>query len=722
MGSIRFPLLDTITGKIKPDYIPDLSGDYALVPASGDPVGSVLTKKSDGSHAYLAREFDVRFYGAACDGTTNDSTAVAAAAAAASAAGGGIVRFPRGTTLAASIPIYTGAHYLGAGYGATTVKQPNGTNAPVFITDQFASLTGTNTSGGPYTWSVRDLTVDGNKANNPSGGNGLSIYGSNFTLAHLRIINCRGKGIYSEWTTNTVTSGGGLEARLEDVNLADAEQMAVQWLGPHDAIWHGVVASNCARTSGDAIFDTINVVAIACHGWGAYHARTWILRSGSEIHNSRCEGGSTSQVQILANDQIVNDCNIFNGQSGANASYGVEIGDGTHAPANYRVTGKITECGNGSGGGALNFANDGGQGNIDAQIFQSAGTMLVGTPNSSTAHRLACNGSATKPSHTHVWPSATTPQFNGGVDVDAGSVRLRAALSNQFTAFLNANPYFALDALNKRVLLENSAVLRVFSDALVTKTFEIDGATGIITLASGLKVVPVTGSPEGATTAPVGSLAVRIDGGAGTSLYVKESGTGNTGWVPVGSLARNLAAVLGVAAIVGNYYATPGVVISTGIVGNGSERSTPIVVGRDCTIDTLSVSCTVNGSAGSLVRLGIRADNGGVPGTLLVDAGTVDTSTTGVKTATLGTPLAVTLGTKLHLTATPQGAPTTGPTLRTHAQQTAAYGGIGDASATNVLDTVLTAYQATGTTGALPSTQSWSGAGAAIRVAAHFSA
>lgn len=40
-----------------------------------------------------------------------------------------------------------------------------------------------------------------------------------------------------------------------------------------------------------------------------------------------------------------------------------------------------------------------------------------------------------------------------------------------------------------------------------------------------------TGSPEGAVTAPIGSLYVRTDGGAGTTLYVKESGTGNTGWI-----------------------------------------------------------------------------------------------------------------------------------------------------------------------------------------------
>jgi hypothetical protein len=40
-----------------------------------------------------------------------------------------------------------------------------------------------------------------------------------------------------------------------------------------------------------------------------------------------------------------------------------------------------------------------------------------------------------------------------------------------------------------------------------------------------------TGTPEGVVTAPVGDRYRREDGGAGTSFYVKESGTGNTGWV-----------------------------------------------------------------------------------------------------------------------------------------------------------------------------------------------
>lgn len=51
------------------------------------------------------------------------------------------------------------------------------------------------------------------------------------------------------------------------------------------------------------------------------------------------------------------------------------------------------------------------------------------------------------------------------------------------------------------------------------------------TATSGVTIRSSTGTPEAAVTAPIGSLFLRSDGGAGTAVYVKESGTGNTGWV-----------------------------------------------------------------------------------------------------------------------------------------------------------------------------------------------
>lgn len=46
-----------------------------------------------------------------------------------------------------------------------------------------------------------------------------------------------------------------------------------------------------------------------------------------------------------------------------------------------------------------------------------------------------------------------------------------------------------------------------------------------------IQILTGAGTPEAAVTAPVGSLFLRSDGGASTTLYVKQNGTGNTGWV-----------------------------------------------------------------------------------------------------------------------------------------------------------------------------------------------
>jgi hypothetical protein len=43
-------------------------------------------------------------------------------------------------------------------------------------------------------------------------------------------------------------------------------------------------------------------------------------------------------------------------------------------------------------------------------------------------------------------------------------------------------------------------------------------------------VITGVGSPEGVVTAPIGVLYTNQSGGAATTLYVKTSGVGNTGW------------------------------------------------------------------------------------------------------------------------------------------------------------------------------------------------
>lgn len=64
-----------------------------------------------------------------------------------------------------------------------------------------------------------------------------------------------------------------------------------------------------------------------------------------------------------------------------------------------------------------------------------------------------------------------------------------------------------------------------------------DTMTGTLTvpdveLASGGPTVTTgAGSPETVVTAPPGSVYLNTSGGAGTTLYIKESGTAATGWI-----------------------------------------------------------------------------------------------------------------------------------------------------------------------------------------------
>lgn len=46
------------------------------------------------------------------------------------------------------------------------------------------------------------------------------------------------------------------------------------------------------------------------------------------------------------------------------------------------------------------------------------------------------------------------------------------------------------------------------------------------------RVFSGVGSPEGVVSAGIGSIYMRTDGGASTSIYVKESGTDASGWIP----------------------------------------------------------------------------------------------------------------------------------------------------------------------------------------------
>ena len=136
----------------------------------------------------------------------------------------------------------------------------------------------------------------------------------------------------------------------------------------------------------------------------------------------------------------------------------------------------------------------------------------------------------------------------------------------------------------------------------------------------GIGLITGTGAPNGTTTAEVGALFLRSDGGQGTALNYKESGSGNTGWIGVGGcpivFGAGLLTTLATTAVfyAPGYIATasatdlqmaatrPGtvrnlyVVVETAGVGAATVTSTVVKNGATTAL-TASISNTATGTA-----------------------------------------------------------------------------------------------------------------------------
>lgn len=72
---------------------------------------------------------------------------------------------------------------------------------------------------------------------------------------------------------------------------------------------------------------------------------------------------------------------------------------------------------------------------------------------------------------------------------------------------------------------------RIYNNSIFLDTTKLSGADPLILFGTTILDHTANGSPEGSIVASVGSRWWRADGGAATTLYVKESGASNTGWV-----------------------------------------------------------------------------------------------------------------------------------------------------------------------------------------------
>ncbi len=111
-----------------------------------------------------------------------------------------------------------------------------------------------------------------------------------------------------------------------------------------------------------------------------------------------------------------------------------------------------------------------------------------------------------------------------------GSARITAD-GDQVFIQLNDNADWTSGSENVFSANLNGTATLYYNDGAMLSTL----SSGIDLNNSAAAILVGTGAPEGSVIAEVSSLFLRTDGSSGTSLYVKEAGTGNTGWVGVSS-------------------------------------------------------------------------------------------------------------------------------------------------------------------------------------------
>lgn len=91
------------------------------------------------------------------------------------------------------------------------------------------------------------------------------------------------------------------------------------------------------------------------------------------------------------------------------------------------------------------------------------------------------------------------------------------------------------------------------------------------------------------------------------------------------------------AVVSGLYFGTPFLTQSGSLATKDTIFATPLWINAPISVDRIAVKNETAGDAGSVARLGIYSDDGtgGYPGALLLDAGTVSITSTGVKEITI---------------------------------------------------------------------------------------
>lgn len=580
--------------------------------------------------------YSVKDYGAVGDGVTDDTAAVQAATDAADSVAGGTVFFPNGTYACSQIVMSADANvqWLGTGDASSVKWVWNAATAAgslITISDGSARIV------------IEDMQFDGSGLTNPSAArnNHLIAIGNGSaggTVFEIFIERCKFTGMVA-------ASGDGVNVKGAAASLVSRfwvtdcvfDGCSRYGVGLEQGYEYGWVCenyfTNCETDIGIVAASNVSCSNVQCLG-------NQVLHTGTTRHAVRIEGPSGVLTGLTFTNNIIvgGFVTLTNAKYGTSHGNVITSGDFASTDAVWRIYGAVSEIAfdkcfvarsSGSSAGPcvtiekattsptlLNLAsfqlpNDKASSGF-IKVVDATGILIRGA-----MCRAADAGSSTI---YGIDIQAVTVDATDIVIADcdltaaagtlAAAVRLLANGANVTNVSIvdNQGDQMAYGAafevgggggtFNGQVLLDANNFDATTDDYLNTGV-TVRPRIGFNAGTFGAQYFEGTGSPEGVTTARIGSWYSRKDGGQGTSVYYKESGTGNTGWIGLGGVP----VVFGADSLGTGATAT---YLAPGYIASSSVTEVQFTCTRPGTIRNLYIQVATAGTDSSVVTFTVR--------------------------------------------------------------------------------------------------------------------